>query len=280
MFNCLSHPNPSVKDIQDILQLFDKMEGKKFLFPSFLAARYDSMPPVSGFDAVASVLCTMRDEVAALRSEVCELRLATQKDSRTTDNVECVLQDVADIKRILITQKSDSSHRLNHNLINEDNGLTSFNSDVDRQASLREVPQPNIPTAAAQQSYSGVLLKNPVYSRTVQSSTIRSVQKRSNNVIGTKTATGGLSGASRIFDLFVGGCGLETTEAEVVKYCGDNQIVIKKCESLSTRSEWYKSFKISVEYVDREKLLSADFWPEGVIIRKFFKARQRSQPGV
>ena len=43
-------------------------------------------------------------------------------------------------------------------------------------------------------------------------------------------------------------------------------------------SDWFKSFKVSVTEEDRDKLLDGEFWPCGVIVRKFFKGRARNDP--
>ena len=90
--NLLLHPNPSVADVEDILALFDKLDsdGSREL-PRFVTDSYKALPPASGFDAVAVVLCALRDEVTALRTEVSELRHVVQKDSRTVDTVQCIV---------------------------------------------------------------------------------------------------------------------------------------------------------------------------------------------
>ena len=49
-------------------------------------------------------------------------------------------------------------------------------------------------------------------------------------------------------------------------------ITLRKCESLSSSDDW-RSFKLSMGRDDRDKLLKADVWPEGVFVRKFFKVK-------
>ena len=48
------------------------MEGKVSI-PSFVAANYNSLPP-SNFEPLTFVLCSLKDEIAALRGEVAQLR--------------------------------------------------------------------------------------------------------------------------------------------------------------------------------------------------------------
>lgn len=97
------------------------------------------------------------------------------------------------------------------------------------------------------------------------------------NISGTKQgSTSRLTGVERVYDLFLGGCKLDTTPDDVVDYCKFSDIDVKKCEQLSSKSEWYSCFKLSVLYDDREKLLIAEFWPKGSFVRRFFKPRQSS----
>ena len=71
----------------------------------------------------------------------------------------------------------------------------------------------------------------------------------------------------------MGGCDKSTTASVIENYCSENNFRIEKCEALTTRSEWYNAFKISVLASKREELLKPDFWPVGIFVRKFFKAR-------
>ena len=51
-------------------------------------------------------------------------------------------------------------------------------------------------------------------------------------------------------------------------------IKVQKCEALETRSTVSKSFKVSLNINDRQKLLNPDIWPENIICRKFYNPRQ------
>jgi len=42
---------------------------------------------------------------------------------------------------------------------------------------------------------------------------------------------------------------------------------------LETKASWYKAYKLTVNANDRDKLLTPEAWPEGVFVRKYFKAR-------
>ena len=60
-----------------------------------------SLPPSSGFDSLASILCMIRDEISALRFEVSEFRKSNEKYHKAFDIVNCVLQDVAESKGLI-----------------------------------------------------------------------------------------------------------------------------------------------------------------------------------
>ena len=97
--------------------------------------------------------------------------------------------------------------------------------------------------------------------------------KREFNVVGTRTSSSGLSGVERIFDLFVGGCNCDTTVDDIKNYCKNMQVNLKKVEILQTKSDWYRAFKISMLQSEREKLMKPDSWPQGVFVRKYYKAK-------
>ena len=61
----LEHPNPSIINVKDILTLLDKMEGK-VSFLLFVAENYNSLPPCN-FEPLVAVLCSLKDDIAALR---------------------------------------------------------------------------------------------------------------------------------------------------------------------------------------------------------------------
>ena len=50
------YPNPASHDVQDILDLIVKMEGKNFLLPDFYAK---SLPPQIGFLEIARMMCIL-----------------------------------------------------------------------------------------------------------------------------------------------------------------------------------------------------------------------------
>ena len=99
---------------------------------------------------------------------------------------------------------------------------------------------------------------------------------RRNIIVGTKNSDSVIGGGERVLDIYVGGCGKECTTENITSYCDEHGISIKKCELLQSSSEWNRSFKVSATANDRDKLLLGEFWPQGIFVRRFFKARNRA----
>lgn len=97
-------------------------------------------------------------------------------------------------------------------------------------------------------------------------------------VIGLKKTInqGGLKGAKRSLDLFIGNCDLQVTEDLLKQYIlNELNVKIDKCQSLTTQSTVSRAFKVTLNVSDRQKLLNPELWPEDVICRKFFSPRNR-----
>ena len=280
---CTSHPNPSVPDVEDILSLHEKVVGKKFLLPRFLAERYSSLPPSSGFLPLASMLCSLREEMVTLKEEVSQLRQNNTRDLRSLEDVNSVKQDIADIKICLQNSSSGTGQATSYAstlMSSQPNGSQHPSSNFSRNSSSQPVQirgqnQRNLPTINPQSappsssSNRGVSLAPPP---TVPRPNAR--PKRNSNVFGTAPAgSSGLLSASRVLDVFVGGCSLECDATGLKTYCESSGIEVKACVSLESRSEWSKSFKISVDLANRNKLLEPEFWPNGIFVRKFYKPR-------
>lgn len=286
---CNSHPNPASADLGDILDLMEKMESKDFSTPRFVAAGYSSLPPSTGFESVAAIICSLRDEVTALREEICENRKLAQRDLKSLEGVSCVIQDVAEIKTILMSRLSITSENSKSFLSGPSTSLSTSNhssNKCDNGSSAQAastVDATNVLVNVENRSFRDVLLEGdtqPADPKSIPKNKPKPKPKpvtKRVNIVGTKTTSNNsqnaLLGVKRVFDIFVGGCPKDTQSAAISAYCVENGVTTLKCESLATKSEWSASFKLSVNACEREKLLCADFWPEGMFVRKYFRAR-------
>ena len=102
-------------------------------------------------------------------------------------------------------------------------------------------------------------------------------KKRKKNIIGTKkTSETGITikGVVKKADLYVGNCDLNVNSEAIKEYIyKECKISIESCEELKSRNPSSKSFKVTLNIKDRNKLLSSDVWPEDIICRKFFSPR-------
>ena len=320
------HPNPAVMNVKDILTLLDKMEGT-VPFPSFVAANYNSLPP-SNFEPLATVLCSLKDEIAVLRSEVCQLREVNVDNASSNIDNACVKQDISDIKLMLQnsqyvqkkldrnqdkvsyadTARNGSSRDWAGKSGNNERqpqeakiGATATRKEISNSIPIQRNESSN--TRSVRQRHS--VQSNHQLEQSVQP-TVQHIQNmersdrnseswqvvgrgsssqhnrrlltrrgnREANVSGTGTESNNLVGVQRIMDIFVGGCDKNSSEEGIKKHCENLGIQLMKIEQLTTRSEWYKAYKISMKATDREKLMLPDSWPQGIFVRKYFKPRK------
>ena len=307
-------PNPVI--MQDILDAFEKMGNSDSPMPTFVAGGYNAFPP-TGFEYVAPVLCSMRDQMAAMTIEIQELKEKTGSDVRALNSIDVAVQDISEIKT-LVQRSYDASSNTSVQCHASDSSIeadpphpqpvltdtaeNAVKTDGSKSMSIRNNDNndnnDNEGFIAVKQKrpYSNALRKNGLPANAARRNTGRNnpnqqrpshmgmarEDKQRNNqqkrtvISGTRTSSSGISGGTRILDIYVGGCSVDTSVDSLKSYCKDNGVVVKRCELLHD-AEWVRSFKISSTLDDREKLLNGDFWPCGITVRKFFKARNRIQ---
>ena len=101
---------------------------------------------------------------------------------------------------------------------------------------------------------------------------VRRMRKQQSHsaVVGTREANGRFRGAqapSR--DIFVYRVENDALESEIECHFKDNGIVPRSVETVSHADAMYKSFKLTVSVNDMGKVLDADFWPEGIMVRRY-----------
>ena len=325
----IEHPNPAVMNVKDILTLLDKMEGK-VLIPSFVAENYNSLPP-NNFGPLAAVLCSLKDEIAALRNEVCQLREVNAENVSSNIDNACVKQDISDIKLMLqnslntgapnkvqknldrsqdgvsyaatarnISSRAESTRTGNNGRLQEEKiSMTSVRKEHSNSTPIQRNDYSN--TQSVHQRYPTQRNNNvepsvqpvqqtlnveqsdrnseswQVVGRSSRQNNRRMLSRRGNreaNVSGTGTVSNNLVGVQRIMDIFVGGCDKSSSEEGIKKHCENLGVQLMKTEQLTTKSEWYKAYKISMKATDREKLMLPDSWPQGIFVRKYFKPRK------
>lgn len=92
-----------------------------------------------------------------------------------------------------------------------------------------------------------------------------------------KQADSQLKSAPRIFNFYIGRCGLDTNasilEDHLKKFVKKGNIVI---DELVARNISYKSYKVSVDSENYKEIMNVENWPTGVLVRRFFTPRQKN----
>ena len=300
--SCADHRNPISADLKDIYACFEKVENNNIEMPKFVAEGFSAFPPV-GFENLAPILCALRDEVSALRVEVSQVREANINDQRALNSANIVAQDVTEIKAIVhralstVTAQTSSGEASVAQMENVHSNPARNIDTAPRNSQIH--PVSNEPTNASQSDgftqvnnrpYANALRRNGLSVNPARRQSLaqtnategrQAMQQMNGNrrrtvIRGTRTADLSIaSNEERIFDVFVGGCGHNSTEDRIKTFCSESDVTPKKCEALRSASEWSKSYKLSVKLSDREKILDASFWPEGVFVRKFYRPRRR-----
>ena len=107
---------------------------------------------------------------------------------------------------------------------------------------------------------------------------VRNTKKTRQNIVGSKKYSGDqvMKSARRVGDLYLGNLDLNVTAKEIIDYIkGETNISVTECIPLDSRNPNCRSFKISVPFESRVKLLAPEIWPEGVICRKFYNPRNK-----
>ena len=306
--------NPAVSNIKDILDLLDKVEGQTSL-PSFVAAKFNSLPP-SNFECIAAVICSLRDEVTALREEVSQMKKINLEACSSRAENECLKQDISDIKLGIKSlkergqedkKKSYSEATRSEQSMRRADTIISRSDAISGRVMSQQIPNKrrlNIPYDQPSTSTAATVIANPIVideserehlgfvshsqhgqecderdqSTTEGSSRWQLVRSRRRvkpnvGVSGTRKKEEGLTGAQRVFDLFVGGCQRESNEDNIKSYCKKLGVNLKKVEKLQSKSDWYNAYKISMLENERDILMKPESWPQGIFVRKFYKAK-------
>ena len=289
--SCSSHKDPAVANLKDILECFLKIEANNIDSPKFVAEGYLSLPPV-GFQYIAPTLCSLRDEVAALRLEVSEVRKSNEIDARAQNSTEVLAQEVSEVKTLVQRVLQSNGNNVRQNDVDGQqeteaaavnlNGPSNHSTDASENTVTNvtenndAATRPDIEGHGQWQTvnkrpYSNALRRNHGPSNPGSRPNASAPRRQRREVIsGRKTANSDFASSERVVDVFLGGCKASTSSEVIEAYCRENGVSLKKCESLNSRNEWTKCFKLSATLDDREKILDGDFWPCGVYVRKFF----------
>ena len=109
-------------------------------FPTFLASGFNSLPQ-NGFEPIASVICSLSDEIRSLRFELIKVRESNKKAVKRIDDLDCIKQDISDIKIVVNSISEMSSEVINPlpDNVNDQNNIDNIKSyDATLRTNLNE----------------------------------------------------------------------------------------------------------------------------------------------
>lgn len=95
-------------EIQDVIDALRKCDEKGIDLPTFVADSYDSLPPSTGFEIIASTLNSLMEEVITLRDEIKELKTLRSIESMSFDDLCLMKGDLLEIKGMLRMFKTNN----------------------------------------------------------------------------------------------------------------------------------------------------------------------------
>lgn len=102
--------NSKKADILDIIDLVRKLEeSDKIQIPRFVAGSFNSLPPGSGYDVIASIVVDLIDEIKQLKSEISILKECNNIHANESNNIALILDEINEIKRNINKRKSVNS---------------------------------------------------------------------------------------------------------------------------------------------------------------------------
>ena len=290
------------KDIQDILDAFDTANAKQLLLPTYAAIGKNALPPSNGYEFLKETMDNVSEDISRMKSEIASLK-SEKRDSFHDE----FLKSIAEFKEQMKQEFSKQIAQLRNEFMIMNNATQPKKPD-DRQNSTQENvsqivadkiaqsrskttkdyqlryrsptpqerPSPNF-AAALKRAPNAVNLGQEFQPRTSQYQGPPIVPKpraRKPVIRGTKSVIGKPFGAVRYADIYIGGCYKNVTVGDIEGYCRDNlNVKFEKCIALETKSTRFNSFKLTLEFEDRNKLLNGDLWPKNVVVRKFTQPR-------
>ena len=92
-------------------------------------------------------------------------------------------------------------------------------------------------------------------------------------MVGKKVSEGILSwkGADLTASFYVGNIDVGANTEEIKDYIESQNVKVVELEDIARRHNRFKSLKLVIKKKDIELIKNADFWPKGIIVRKFFR---------
>ena len=92
-------------------------------------------------------------------------------------------------------------------------------------------------------------------------------------MVGKKVSEGLLSwkGADLTASLYVGNIEVNANTDDIKAYIENQNVKVVELEDIARKHNRFKSLRLVIRKKDFDLIKNPDFWPEGIIVRKFFR---------
>ena len=101
-------------------------------------------------------------------------------------------------------------------------------------------------------------------------------------VVGKKVSAGVLSwkGADLTHTYYVGNVDINVTKEDMKQNIEGQGVAVVELEEIPQRHNRSKSFKLCIRRRDAEIIKDDEFWPEGIVVRRFYFSRKKDGDGT
>jgi hypothetical protein len=266
-------------NLEDISNLILRRDSNGEFLPKFASLDYNNIPKtVDGSATISQVLGAMNEmkrnlvtiemfqsTIAALRNEH-GIKNPTPDDPKSWPFLSSLRQvvetEVTTLKEIDVATED----------IPPNTG--------DKPAPLAEASMAAVENVQSNSQDSFKRPRNPT--KTAQGERHRSKSRpRFQTIIG-KSVTSGLvsfKGADLTVSRYIGQIDNGVSDEVIKEHVTSKGVTVVELEALPTRHSRFKSFRLTVKKNELVTIENSDFWPEGVILRPFFRPRSTRETG-
>ena len=243
-------------DVDDLLDLWGKLDAAKVTMPTFVAAKLRRLPPLNfndeGAGSLAAIVLEMSAQLHALTTKVNDIGRMNQSSNKTIPQIQKTLLMNRDIVNAAKPQALDVTT----------NDMTDLDNDFPLLSSQLNAPAAAIPISWAETANKYL----PPQDSNMQKKNIRQIRGKA------VTGCGTLKTAPRQMAVFAGRLELSTTEEELTEFLTTKGLAGVTCRKLTAKDgRAFKSaaFRVACDVRHAEALFDPDSWPEGSEVREW-----------
>ena len=105
---------------------------------------------------------------------------------------------------------------------------------------------------------------------------------RPRTIIGKNVSDGLLSirGADLTINKYIGRFHMDTTEEALREFITKKDVTVVELDPIKTTHNRFKSFRLRVKRSELDKIEDPEFWPQGVVVCRYFHPRNKEQLGL